>query len=174
LAEGPVPIPAYGKAARLRPQDGPQAPAARRTGLGWVRFVLALPVYFVVLWLVVIPGYPLSLLAKAALGFFLAGMAAGVVTGRRGWLAGLLGFALVLTLALATLVVTLDVTGLGPAFLINGATTNGDTAAVGKVQGDLLRDLLRFAVGAAFLSLLGGAAGSALRYWSHSGRLRGV
>jgi integral membrane sensor domain MASE1 len=122
----------------------------------------------------VIPGYPLSLLAKAALGFFLAGMAAGVVTGRRGWLAGLLGFALVLTLALATLVVTLDVTGLGPAFLINGATANGDTAAVGKVQGDLLRDLLRFAVGAAFLSLLGGAAGSALRYWSHSGRLRGV
>jgi len=173
--DGPVPIPAYGKAARLRPQDGAQAPpAARRADLGWVRFALALPVYFVVLWLVVIPGYPLPLLAKAALGFLLAGMAAGMVTGRQGWLAGLLGFVLVLTLALVTVGLTLGVTGLGPAFLVNGATAHGDTAAVGKVQADLLRELVRFAAGAAFLSLLGGALGSALRHWSHSGRLRGV
>ena len=105
--------------------------------------MLALPVYFLVLWLVVIPGYPFPLLVKAALGFLLAGLAAGAVTRRRGWLAGLLGFVLVLILALVTIGLTLGVTGLGPAFLINGATANGGAAAVGKVQGDLLRELIR-------------------------------
>jgi hypothetical protein len=162
MTDEPVPIPAYGTAAGRGGQG--RAEAARHATLGWVRFLLALPAYFVVLWLVVIPGYPFPLLAKAALGFLLAGLAAGAVTRRRGWLAGLLGFVLVLILALVTIGLTLGVTGLGPAFLINGATANGDTAAVGKVQGDLLRELVRFAAGAAVLSVVGGAVGSALRH----------
>jgi hypothetical protein len=135
----------------------------RSDTLGRWRFLVALPVYFVVLWLVVIPGYGLPVVAKGALGFLLAGMAAGAVTRRQGWLAGLLGFALVTVLALITVALTLGATGLGPSFLVNGATANGETAAVGKVQGDLLRQLLNFAAGAAFLSVLGGGVGSALR-----------
>lgn len=119
--------------------------------------------YFIVLWLVVIPAYPLALLLKAGLGFLFAGVAAGLVVRRGGWLAGLLGFVLVLLLALITLSLTLGVTWLGPSFLLNGATANGDTAAVGKVRGDLLRELLRLAAGAALLSALGGGLGTALR-----------
>lgn len=121
-----------------------------------------MPVYFVVLWLVLIPNYPVPLLVKAALGFFLAGGAAGAVVRRAGWLAGLLGFVLVLSLALIVLSLTLGVTGLGPRFLLNGATANGDPAAVGTVRGDLLGELLRLAVGAGLLSMLGGAAASRL------------
>ncbi|MGI8916262.1 MAG: hypothetical protein ACR2JY_21220 [Chloroflexota bacterium] len=125
--------------------------------------MIALPVYFLVLWLVINPRDPLPLLLKAALGFFLAGIAAGAVARRGGWLAGLLGFVLVLILAVITLGVTLSVSGLGPSFLINSATANGETATVGTVQGDLLRELIRLAAGAGILSALGGAVGSFLR-----------
>jgi hypothetical protein len=125
--------------------------------------LLALPVYFVVLWLVVIPAYPLPLLLKAAIGFLLAGVAAGLVVRRRGWLAGVLGFVLVLLLALATLAITLGIDVLGPAFLLNADTAHGDTAAVGNVQSDLLRELPRLVAGAGLLSALGGGLGSAVR-----------
>jgi hypothetical protein len=128
-----------------------------------LRFLLALPAYFVALWLVVIPAYPLPLLLKAAIGFLLAGAAAGLVVGRRGWLAGLLGFALVLLLALATLAITLGIDALGPAFLLNADTAHGDTAAVGNVQSDLLRELPRLIVGAGLLSALGGGLGGVWR-----------
>ncbi len=145
-------IPAYGRPRRAR---------ARMPG--WLPFLVALPVYFLVLWGVVNPRDPLPLLLKAAFGFLAAGMAAGAVTGRRGWLAGCLGFVLVLILALITLAVTLSISGLGPSFLINGDTANGDTTAVGSVRGDLLRELIFLAVSAGVLSALGGGAGSFLR-----------
>jgi hypothetical protein len=160
----PVPIPAYRTESSQRASTAASPSVRRPAGsTGWLRLVLALPVYFVVLWLVVIPSYPLPLLAKAALGFLLAGMAAGAVSVRRGWLAGLLGFSLVLVLALATVGLTLGVTGLGPAFLLNANTAHGETATVGKVRNELLQELLRLAVGAAALSTAGGAITGRLR-----------
>ncbi|HEY8745541.1 MAG TPA: hypothetical protein VIU62_20825 [Chloroflexota bacterium] len=151
MAAEPVVIPAYGRPRKYR-----RVP-------DWLRFLLALPVYFLVLWLVVIPGYPLPVGTKAALGFLLAGGAAGIVVRRGGWLAGLLGFGLVLLLALITVAITLATTGLGPSFLINADTAHGDTSAVGNVRGDLLRELIYIAGGGGLLSVLGGGAGSLLR-----------
>lgn len=146
-----VPIPAYGGGRRPR---GPPP---------WARRVVGTVAYVLVLWLVALPAYPLPTTAKAALGFTLAGLAAGRLGGRPGWLAGLLGFGVVLALALLTLAITLGATPLGLAFLVNGSTAGGDVEAVGRVRRQLLLNLAGLAGGGCLLSMAGGMLGAGRR-----------
>jgi len=133
-------------------------------GPRWWRGALAVAAYFLVLWLVAIPGYPVPEVVKATVGFLLAGASAGIVVRRRGWLAGLIGYAAVVLLVVLAVVVTLGTSFLGPAFLVNGSTAGGDTATVGKAGARLAFVLAGLALGGAILSAAGGAAGTALRH----------
>ena len=137
--------------------------AIRSAGHPVWRMVGGVAVYFLVLWLAVLPRYPLPTAFKAGLGFLLAGLAAGLVARRPGWLAGLLAFLLLAVLVGITVGITLGVSAIGPAFLINQDTAGGQVETVQRAGQSLAAALVGLTILGGALSVIGGALGGRLR-----------
>ncbi|MCL4543957.1 MAG: hypothetical protein M1118_05045 [Chloroflexi bacterium] len=119
--------------------------------------------YGAVLWLSLVPDYAVSVSLKALFGFLIAGVVAGFVGYSWGALCGIAGYTAVLLLLVIVATATAASTVLEPGFLMNLATANESTVAVGAVRGPIFQVLIVFASLGLILSAIGGWAGSQLR-----------
>ncbi len=141
----------------------PAAPRSYKRRSRILLLLFSLATYFAVLWIALVPDYPVPHSLKAALGFTVAGFVAGWIAYPRSLSAAILGYSGVVFLALLVVFLTLLLFSLGPAFLINEATAHGSPQMVGHVRGELFHILLWLFIITLLCTVLGGFLASVLR-----------
>ncbi|MCL4541124.1 MAG: hypothetical protein M1396_02090 [Chloroflexi bacterium] len=141
----------------------PAAPRSHQRPSRILPLLFSLAAYFTILWIAVVPDYPVPHSLKAALGFTIAGFIAGWIAYPHSLLAAILGYSSIIFLSLAAVFLTLFLFPLGPAFLINEATAHGSPQTVGHVRGALLQALFWIFAITLLCTLLGSFLASMLR-----------